>query len=73
MATTIQIHEKVLQSLKDLRENPRQTYNDLLLNLIALHKYAKKHDQYDKFLHTIQQEKMKELWDNKEDEKWNSV
>lgn len=27
-------------------------------------------NQYDKFLHKIQQAKMKELWDNEEDEAW---
>jgi hypothetical protein len=27
----------------------------------------KKRKQYDEFLHRIQQPKMKELWDNKED------
>jgi len=26
--------------------------------------------QYDKFLEEIQKPKMKELWDNKEDEAW---
>ena len=26
--------------------------------------------KYDKFLHQIQKPKMKELWDNKEDEDW---
>lgn len=26
--------------------------------------------QIDKFLHSIQKEKMKELWDNKEDDEW---
>lgn len=31
---------------------------------------AKKKKQYDEFLHKIQQEKMKELWDNEEDEAW---
>ncbi|MFH1181928.1 MAG: hypothetical protein V1702_03135 [Candidatus Woesearchaeota archaeon] len=30
----------------------------------------KKSNQYDEFLHKIQQPKMKELWDNKEDEAW---
>jgi len=28
----------------------------------------KKINQYDEFLHKIQQTKMKELWDNKEDD-----
>ncbi len=27
-------------------------------------------NQYDEFLHKIQQPKMKEIWDNKEDEIW---
>ena len=31
---------------------------------------VKKSDQYDKFLHKIQQTKMKELWDNEKDEEW---
>jgi len=26
--------------------------------------------QYDKFLHNVQQERMKALWGNKEDEAW---
>jgi len=33
----------------------------------------KERDQYDKFLHKIQQPKMRELWDNKEDEIWENV
>ncbi len=28
---------------------------------------------YDKFLDQIQQDKMKELWDNKEDEIWENA
>lgn len=30
-------------------------------------------DQYDKYLHMIQQEKMAELWGNKEDEAWENA
>ncbi len=33
----------------------------------------KKNNQYDEFLHKIQQEKMKELWDNKTDEAWENA
>ena len=29
--------------------------------------------QYDEFLHKIQQEKMKEIWDNEEDEAWENI
>ena len=34
---------------------------------------VKKRNQYDEFLHKIQKEKMKELWDNKEDEEWENA
>ncbi len=30
-------------------------------------------NQYDEFLHRIQQAKMKELWDNKEDKAWETA
>lgn len=30
-------------------------------------------NQYDGFLHKIQQEKMRELWDNEHDEVWEYV
>jgi len=36
-------------------------------------KNIKKKNQYDEFLHKIQQQKMKELWDNKEDEAWENA
>lgn len=34
---------------------------------------SREKNQYDEFLHSIQQQKMKELWDNKEDEDWKHV
>ena len=33
-------------------------------------KQSKRTNQYSEFLHQAQQRKMKELWDNKEDENW---
>ncbi len=38
--------------------------------MITLYIKVKQRNQYDEFLHQIQQSKMKELWDNKEDEAW---
>jgi len=68
--TTIQLDKSVVKSLKQIREYPRQTYNELISHMIELFKNVKKRNQYDEFLHKIQQQKMKELWDNKEDEAW---
>ncbi len=68
--TTIQLDKSVVKSLKQIREHPRQTYNELISRMIELFKNVKKRNQYDEFIHKIQQQKMKELWDNKEDEAW---
>lgn len=71
--TTIQLDKSVVKSLKEVREYPRQTYNEIIKALVDHYKVSKKRNQYDEFLHKIQQPKMKELWDNKEDEVWENV
>ena len=71
--TTIQLNKSIVNSLKNIREYPRQTYNELIDKLIIIFKEVKKHNQYDEFLHKIQQPKMKELWDNKDDEDWENA
>ena len=69
-ATTIQLKKSVVKELKNIRKYPRETYNETISGLIKLAKESKKRTQYDEFLHRIQQAKMKELWDNPEDEAW---
>ena len=71
--TTIQIDKSLVNSLKEIREYPRQTYNDLIKHMIKIFQNVKKKNQYDEFLHKIQQTKMKELWGNKEDEGWENA
>lgn len=71
--TTIQLEKSVVESLKNAREYPEQTYNSLLKKMINVFESMKQNNQYDKFLHQIQQQKMKELWDNKYDEAWEHV
>jgi len=72
-ATTIQLEKTLVNSLKEVREYPRQTYNELIKNMVQVFRNIKKKNQYDEFLHKIQQAKMKELWDNKEDEAWENA
>jgi len=67
-STTIQLKKSLVKELKSIRKHPRETYNKTISNLIELAKDSKRR-QYDEFLHKIQQEKMKEIWDNNEDEK----
>ena len=71
--TTIQLDKSLANSLKELREYPRQTYGELIESMIKMVGQIKKKNQYDEFLHKIQQVKMKELWDNKEDEEWENA
>jgi hypothetical protein len=71
--TTIQLDKKLTKALKEVREHPRETYNETIGKLVAVYKKEKAKNQYDEFLHKIQQPKMKELWNNKEDEEWENV
>ena len=68
--STILLDKKTIEMLKLAKEHPRQTYNELIERMIPCFLNIKKRNQYDEFLHKIQQEKMKELWDNKSDEVW---
>ena len=71
--TTIQLEKDTVKELKQAREYPAQTYNMLIERMIHVFVTVKERNQYDKFLHQMQQQKMKELWDNKEDEAWENV
>jgi hypothetical protein len=68
--TTIQISRQVLNKLKHAKESKRQTYDELIDHAVSVFIAAMKNNSYDEFLHKIQQAKMKELWDNPEDEAW---
>lgn len=68
--TTIQLKKAVVEELKSIRKYSRETYNEIISDLIKTAKENKKRRQYDEFIHRIQQAKMKELWDNEEDEAW---
>jgi len=71
--TTIQVDKIVLRALNQIKDHPRQTYNEIIAKAVDIFKKHKIKNQYDEFLHKIQQQKMKELWNNKEDEAWNNA
>mgnify|MGYP001558277727 CR=1 FL=1 len=73
MKTTIQLDKSIVKMLKEIREHPRQTYGDLINKMINIFINLRKRNQYDEFLHKIQQQKMKELWDNEEDKGWENA
>ena len=71
--TTVQLDKSTVKKLKESKLYPRQTYNELIDDMIEVFNSTKNKNQYDEFLHKIQQTKMKELWDNKEDETWENA
>ncbi len=71
--STILLRKDVIEMLRKARDHPRQTYNELIEQMTTIFLKMKERNQYDEFLHKIQQPKMKELWDNKEDEAWENA
>ncbi len=71
--TTIQLKKDLVSKLKKLKMYPRETYEETIERMIENETKNATIDQYDKFLHETQKQKMKELWDNEEDEAWNEV
>ncbi|HIH39894.1 TPA: hypothetical protein HA219_04210 [Candidatus Woesearchaeota archaeon] len=65
--TTIQLSKKTVELLNKSKDHPRQTYNELVEHMAKIHLVAKKATNYDRYIHEIQKEKMKELWDNEID------
>lgn len=72
METTIQLNRLLIESLEKIREYPEQTYEELIEKMAEKLRTCQENPS-DDFLHKVQQEKMKELWDNKEDEEWENV
>ena len=48
-----------MEMLKRAKDNPGQTYNELLEKMAKIMLTLKERNQYDEFLHKIQQPKMK--------------
>ena len=71
--STILLDKEVIELLKKAKDSPSETYNQLLKKMAKILIKLKERNQYDEFLHKIQQPKMKELWNNKEDEFWDGV
>ncbi len=72
-STTIQLEKDLVKRLKGMRTHSRQTYNEIVKNMIDVYQEVRKRNQYDEFLHKVQKEKMKELWDNEEDDEWEKL
>ena len=68
--TTIQISKSTSRELKEVKSYERETYDEIISHLLTVYRSLEIKNQYDEFLHKVQQRKMKELWDNEEDAEW---
>ena len=57
--TTIQLSKSVVKALKQIKKYPRETYSEIILDLIES---AREMKEFDKFVQESQKTKMKELW-----------
>jgi hypothetical protein len=72
-ASTILLRKDIIGLLKEAKEYERQTYNELIEKMSKMFIELKKRNKYDEFLHKVQQPKVRELWDNSDDEVWDNV
>ena len=71
--TTIQIRKSTSRSLKETMMYRRETYDEAIVRLVGLFNSMERKNQYDEFLHKVQQQKMRELWHNEDDGEWDNV
>lgn len=71
--TTIQLKKSVVKELNDVKKYERETYNEVIMDIIDFIKSAKMSGKYEEFIGFMQQKRMGELWDSKEDEVWENV
>ncbi len=69
--TTIQIDSELKEMLERLKIHPREPYSDVISRLLSLN--SESAEEILKIANMVQREKMRELWDNEDDEVWNNV
>ncbi len=71
--TTINLDKKTLARLRTLKENPHQTYDELILKLLNVYLQNCTEHLEEGFQRDIQQAKMRELWGDAEDDAWDDL
>ena len=65
--TTIQLDKSVVEALKRVKKYPRETYNEVILNLIRNEEETR---EFSIFVQKAQEAKMKELWEEGDYSGW---
>jgi predicted CopG family antitoxin len=65
--TTIQLDKSVVEALKRVKRYPRETYNEVILNLIRNEEETR---EFSIFVQKSQEAKMKELWEEGDYSGW---
>ena len=69
--TTIQVDTEIKNQLENLKIHPREPYSDVIARLLQICEDSK--EEYQKLVHRTQEQKMREVWDNKEDSAWDTI
>jgi len=69
--TTIQIDSELKVMLERLKIHPREPYSDVIARLLS--RNSESAEEIHKTVNKVQKEKMRELWDNEDDEVWNNA
>jgi len=69
--TTIQIDSELKVMLERLKIHPREPYSEVIARLLSLN--SESAEEILKTVDKVQRGKMRELWDNEDDEVWNDV
>ena len=65
--TTVQLNKSVVKALKQIKKYHRETYNEIIQDLIKTAEEAK---EFDKSMQEAQKAKMKELWGDGDYSAW---
>ena len=68
--TTVQLNKSVVRALKHIKKYPRETYNEVITELI---KTAEETKEFDRFVQEAQKAKMKELWGEGDYSAWENA
>ena len=71
--TTIQLKKSVVEALNKVKKYDRETYSDVIADLIEFIKDEKEKKEFDKFVMAAQQEKMKEIWGTGDYKAWENA
>ncbi len=71
--TTIQVSRSVVEALNKVKRYDRETYSEVIANLIDFIKGERERREFERFVMAAQKEKMQEVWGTGDYKGWENV